>query len=362
MEQEEQDRTEPATPYKLNEARKRGQVAKSTEFNSLIVLTVMLIFILLGGARAVEGFLRIAAGAISQAHGILVEPASAIALSSLVFGALVEVFGPLLLFVLAAAALGNFAQTGPVFSFHPVKPDFQRINPMTGLKRIFSVRLLYEAAKTLLKIALFGTVVTLFVRHVLPQMYALVDVPAKSYGAILLDIATRLMFAMLMVVVVIAILDLIYTRWEFQRKMRMSRRELKDEIKRREGDPRIRARLRELQREVVKRAGSIRKVPDADVIITNPTRLAVALQYDPENMRAPIVVAKGAGLMADSIRVVGRTNGVPLAEDRALTQSIFQRIGIGEPIHQSHFEAAARIIVWAFTLRDDQILLAGQTP
>jgi flagellar biosynthetic protein FlhB len=159
------------------------------------------------------------------------------------------------------------------------------------------------------------------------------------------------MFQMMLVVLFVALLDLMYTRWEFSQKMLMSRREVKEEVKRREGDPMLRAKQREIQKEAVKRAGSTRRVPDADVLITNPTHLAIALHYDADTMTAPAVIAKGAGTLALKMREVASRHGIPIVENKTLARKLFRESGIDDGVPDDLFPVIAKLMAWVWMLK-----------
>ena len=178
------------------------------------------------------------------------------------------------------AVLSNMVQTGPIFTFFPLKPDPKRLNPVQGFKRVFSRRMLFEALKTFVKLGLITATAYFVIDDMFPHLLAMPQIDPKAYPAVLLDAITSLVFKLVLVLLIVALLDLMYTRWDFGKKMRMSRREVKDEHKRREGDPHVRAKIKELQREAAKRSKSLGRVPDADVLITNPTHFAVAQQND----------------------------------------------------------------------------------
>lgn len=350
--QQEQNRTEPATPFKLREARKRGQVAKSLEINSVLILTTVLAILYFSGEKLISGQLAIARSIFSQVHAFPLTPSHIVGLFEQVSGALLSVLWPFVAAVMVAGVLANLFQTGPIFSFFPLKPDVQRLNPARGFKRLFSTKLLFESVKSIVKIGLFGFAGYLVIVDWIPELLSLLDTSPKAYGAFLLDHVRVLMFKLLLIMLLIALLDLAYTRWDYARQMRMSRRELKEEIKRREGDPRIRAKMRELQREAAKRAGSVKKVPDADVLITNPQHLAVALRYERGAMTAPQVIAKGAGDLALKMIQVALKHQVPVAENKRLARRLFTRIEIDQMIPEELYPQVARILLWAYALRD----------
>jgi flagellar biosynthetic protein FlhB len=350
--QQEQNRTEPATPFKLREARRRGQVAKSLEINSFVMLTTVLVVLYFAGERLIMGQLAISRSIFSQIHAYPLAPSPVIGLFQEVGGALLGVLWPFIGAVMVAGILASLFQTGPIFSFFPLKPDVQRLNPARGFKRLFSVKLLFESVKSVVKLGLFGFAIYLAVLDWIPDLLSLLDTSPKVYGAFLLDRVRALMFTLLLVVLLIALIDLAYTRWDYSNQMRMSRRELKEEIKRREGDPRIRAKMRELQREAAKRAGSLQKVPDADVLITNPQHLSVALRYERGAMTAPQVTAKGGGDLALKMREVARIHHVPVIENKMLARILFTRVDIDQMIPEEHYPLVAKILLRAYAMRD----------
>ena len=194
-----------------------------------------------------------------------------------------------------AGILANLFQTGPVFSAFPLKPDFDRINPFSGLSRLVSVKMLVESGKSIVKLGLFGAGLYFVLNWFLPNLAGLNQIDSHALLPVLLDRALRVILALLPILAFVALADFIYVRWDYGNRMKMSRRELREEYKQREGDPRIRARIRELRQEMLKRSKSLKRVKDADVLITNPQHLAVALLYKRGEMAAPQVIAKGAG-------------------------------------------------------------------
>lgn len=349
--EQEQNRTEKATPFKLREARKRGQVSKSLEINSFAMLCAALGLVYFAGSGFAQGQLELSSALLRNAHHLRLEGNSTVALAELIRDHLFGVYWPVVAVAVVVAIAANVFQTGPVFSVFPLKPDIQRLNPVNGFKRIFSKRLLYETGKTLVKFVLFAGVAWLSISAVLPSLVSLVDVAPQSYGGILRQLMGQLMFQLLLVALLVALFDLMYTRWDYAQQMRMSRRELKEEIKRREGDPLVRARMRELQKEAIKRAGAIRRLPDADVLITNPTHLAVALHYDADTMIAPAVIAKGAGKLAESMREAAFRAGVPIVENKTLARRLFRETGIDESVPDDLYPVVAKLMAWVWLLR-----------
>jgi flagellar biosynthetic protein FlhB len=348
----EQNRSEPASPFKLKEARDRGQVAKSQELNGVAALLAFVALLYAAGPALLQRQLRADAALLGNAHLPGFSEASAAALLGAYFLETLWLLAPVFGALLAAGVIASLLQTGPVFSFVPLKPDAQRINPVAGLKRLFSRRILVELVKTLLKLALLGYALYAILDALLPRLLGLAQTDPAVFGRIGLETAAGLLLRLALVMLLVALLDLAYVRWDYAQQMRMSRREMREELKRREGDPKIRARIRELQREMRKRAKALARVPDADVLITNPRRLAVALAYRAGEMAAPQVLAKGAGELAARMRALARRHGVPLVEDRPLARRLFLGAQIDAPIPQDAYAAAARALAWVFALRE----------
>jgi flagellar biosynthetic protein FlhB len=343
MAEEDQDRTEPATPYKREEARRRGQVAKSVDTNSVIMLATALAAGSIWGTEVIKGGAESFQWLLSNARDFSFEPLALRGWLALVCEHSLGLLAPFLLLVILVGVISNLLQTGPVFSFHPLKPDPQRLNPVQGFKRIYSTRALFEAAKSLLKLGLFTAVGWSVIVGLLPAIMAMRGAQPHSYAFTVLGFVKALAFRLILALLIVALLDLAYVRWDHAKKMRMSRREQREEMKRREGDPHMRQRRRELQREAAKRGASLGRVPDADVLITNPTHFAVALHYERGRALAPRCIAKGAGELARQMKELARDSGVVLIEQRLLARSLFEEVAIDALIPESLYEPVARV-------------------
>lgn len=354
MADQEQNRNEAATPFKLDEARKRGAVPKSMDINSFMILAAGVGVLHFWGGRIATGEMRLFGNILSNAHQASFEINDISTLLIRVLNDAISLLAPLFVVVAAVAMLANFLQTGPVFSFFPLKPDFERVNPVSGFKRIFSVRLLVEAVKSVLKFAILGAVLYFALKAALPVLLRSLNIPPTSVGGLILPQASSILTKLLAALAMITAIDAVYSRWDFAKRMRMSRREIGEEVKRREGDPRVKSRLRELQREAVKRARSLSRVKDADVLITNPVRLAIAIKYDRERIDAPLVIAKGAGFLAARMRYIARRHRVPMVENRPLARALFHKVAIEHAVPAEHYGTLARILVWAYALRRNQ--------
>lgn len=343
MQEQEQNRTEPATEFKLKEARKRGQIAKSTDFNILVIVCGLLAAIAIWGQAQWTRLCDLCARLFAGAATLHVDREGAAQLAGSIAQEALATILPFVAVGFAFAIVANVVQTGAILSGEPIKPKFERLNPVAGLKRLFNKRVLFEALKSVLKLGFFAAIAYGFFVSLWPGL------PAISAGGLDAQVewlgssAVGLLFRLGLALAVVGLLDLLYVRWSYSREMMMSRRELKEEVKRREGDPQIRARIRELQRENLKQARSMSRVPEADVLITNPQHLAVALRYDRLSMSAPIVLAKGAEGWAAEMRSIAARRGIPRFENRQLARLLFRRAQLDQPIPPESFLDVARV-------------------
>jgi flagellar biosynthesis protein FlhB len=343
MAEQEQNRTEKATPFKLAEARKQGQVAKSMDFNSFaMVFALLFVLIVLGGSVAMK-VASLSSWLLQQSGSLKLEaPGDAVWFADLL-KAFLGVVVPFAAVGIVFAILANLVQTGPIFTFVPLKPKFERINPIAGFKRIFNKKMLFEALKTLIKFSFFVWIAWAFFRALWPTLPAAASPDGGVVVAYLSEHGFSLLFRMGLAMLLIAALDFAFVRWTFGKQMMMSRREMKEEVKRREGDPLVRAKIRELQRENLKQARSIGRVPEADVLITNPEHLAIALRYVRDEMDAPHVIAKGADAWAAEMRAMARRHGIPVLERRSLARQLFRCGQLDRAIPPETFVDVARV-------------------
>ena len=351
MAEQDQSRTEQATPYKLDEARKKGTVAKSSEFAFAALLAVAVCYLFFGAGAALTRMFQGMGAVLGNAQDFGADLGAAVPLAAALGAQSLRAFAPFFVALLGVGVLVNLLQNGPVFSFHPIKPDLQRINPVDGFKKIWSERLILEAFKALAKIALVGAVIWLAISADLPAMRRLSLTPAVAYLPFGLDLVAQMVLKLLWVIAFLGVVDLVHRRWEFGKEMRMSHREIKDEVKQREGDPRIRARHRELRNELLKRSAGMSRVKDADVLITNPRRLAIALRYAAKQLGAPEVLAKGAGELAAHMRELAFHHNVPIVENRGLAQQLFRLVGVGQVIPEALYGPMARILARVYAAR-----------
>ena len=342
------ERTEEATPKRRGEARGRGQVLKSIEVNTAVILVGGLAFLqwtLPGMARSlVELTQHVLESASSEDLGPATLQAKTIGLGLL----MAKLLGPLLFGLVVLGVLANVGQFGFLLSTQTIKPHFSKINPLEGAKRFFSSRSLVELFKALAKVAVIGGFAYQALQDKGALLVSLADMePAAAAGAV-----TAMMFSVLwkvaMAFVVLAAVDYWYQRWFFKRNMRMSKEEIKEELKQSEGDPRVRARLRQRAR-ALSRQRMMQQVPKADVVVTNPTHFAVALKYE-AGMDSPLVIAKGERLIAQQIKKIAREHGVPTVENKPLAQALYKACQVGQMVPPELFKAVAEVLAFVYRL------------
>ncbi len=351
MAEEDSDRSEEATQHKLDEAHKKGSVAKSTDFSTMAIMATLAVVIYSSGWETFRNSLHLQQKLLSRAGEMnWSSDAVSVWLGDILLE-MMSLMGNLFLALVIVAIAINVFQTGPVFSFHPIKPDVDRLNPANGFKRIFSMRTLFDGVKSVLKLLILGTVMYLLIFAIIPGLLGVSALDPRGYAQLLVDLAGSLLFKMVAVLLCIGVLDLVYTRWEYSKRMRMSQRDIRDEHKNREGDPRIRARIRELRKEVLKRTKAMAKMPSADVLITNPTHLAVALCYEHGVSGAPQVIAKGAGDMAATMRFLARKHNIPIVQNKGLARELFREVDFDGYVPEKLYPQVAKIMVWVYAMR-----------
>lgn len=345
------DANEPATPYKLEKARERGSIFRSAELTFAFVMLACVACVYGLGAQTLDGAASMLGRALQFAAREQMTGAAALTLTGTLAGQMRTVLAPLAFCVWTAAFVGAVAQARGVLSAHPLKPDFTRINPANGLKKLASMKTLHELWRSLAKLIVVGAGMSLWGRHHLQELVRLsaqAPQPMSRGGLALLASALALLAGIMLV---FAALDWLINRAEFLRQMRMSRREIKDEHKHREGDPRIKSRLRELRIEWLNRARQLSKLRSADVLLTNPTHYSIALEYRQGEMPAPMITARGSGDLARRMREEARRRAVPIVEHAPLARALFDLGDSQAFVPEEHFDQVARILRWVYAAR-----------
>ena len=350
---EGQEKSEEPSGRRLDQARRKGQVATTRELAPVMMLVGGVGLLTLWAPMAWRRLQHQSQSWFEQAGTFQLDPESAY---DLMANAMERIFLPLLPFPLMLAGLGVAAlllQTGPLWIEEALQPKISKINPKKGLKRIFSLRGVVELLKSLLKVALISGIVYAVLSQEIRSVIQLSIVSVGDALSSTWGIAVKIIFWVGCVLFVLAIADFLYQRWQQTRDLRMTKQETKDESKDIEGNPQVRSRRLSLQRERA-RQRMMQAVPKADVVITNPTHVAVALKYDAGAMDAPSVVAKGAEVLAEKIKQIARHAGVPIVENRGLARGLYRLAKVGQTIPPDLYRAAAEVLAYVYRLRQER--------
>ena len=347
---DESQKTEDPTPKRLEEAAKRGEFATSREIGNWLMLAGgALVLVLLAPAMG-RDLGRFLVGFLDHPEQIAVDRDGVGALiSDILSKSAAVIVIPLVVMVVCAIASG-LLQHGFRLTPERLKPKFENISLAQGAKRLFSHRSLIEFVKGLVKIGIVGAVVGALMVPEFSKVETLITMGEQDVLRLILRLTARLMIGVLAVVTLIAALDYLYQRMSFLRSMRMSRQEIKDELKQTEGDPQVRARLRQIRQERARRR-MMAAVPESTVLVTNPTHYAIALKYELDTMAAPVLTAKGADNVALRMREIAKEHGVPIVESKPLAQALYAGVEIGQEIPPEHYKAVAEIVGYVFRLQ-----------
>lgn len=345
------EKTEDATPYKLREARKQGNVFKSVEVNNAVAIVIALLLLVSIGKEFIGRVLMLCKSIFRKAGEVNYAQQDISFLLRDWTSELGREMAPIVLGLLLAGILGSLIQVGLIFSAKPLVPQFSRLNPITGFKNKFSKRLLWDSLKTILKFVVFSLISLQWLIEYWPKALQYTQMAPVAIFKDFLGQSVSLISRLAIALVLMALIDFIHSRKEYLQKMRMSKQEVKDELKRRDGDPHIRSRRRELEAELRKRSASLANVPGADVVITNPTHFAVVLKYDQLKMNAPAIVGMGAGEMARAIRERASECGVPIVHMPPLARHLFKKGKMEQPVPQDCFLSVARALGRAYAIK-----------
>ncbi len=344
-----QEKTEKATPKRRSEARRKGQVARSVELNSALVLLAtfwtikaMAPYMLATLTDLIRTtFLTAGSTTLTQ------ENLGPLFLSVLV--TYVKLAGPIIGVASFVGVAVSFGQVGAKITLKQVSPKLDKLNPLNGFKRLFSPRSLVELIKSVLKIILVGYVGYSVLVKNYSSLIGLIDMDLaqtlRALGEIAYELGMRTGTALL----ILAIFDYAYQKYSFERSLRMTKQEVKEEIRQAEGDPKIKSKIKKKQFELAM-SRMMQEVPKADVIITNPIHLAVALRYDSEEMNAPKVIAKGQRLVAERIKEIAEAHRIPIVEDVFLAQSLYRSVEIGREVPLELYKAVAEVLAYVYQL------------
>jgi flagellar biosynthetic protein FlhB len=357
------DKTEKPTHKRMQDARERGQVAKSADFNGAIVLSAATLAMVYVGPytfATLYGQMRYTFGSLLKSPMAL-QPMTDTHFNSLLASTVQSIAWlllPLLLSIMVMGALANLIQVRPLFSMQAIQPKLDKLNPLNGVKRLFSTRSVVEVVKALVKMAIIGTSSYMIIHKHLIVLMGLGSVEVPIAWGMILGVLGEIAQWCCILFFIAGLIDWRYQAWELEKQLRMSRQDIKDEHKNQDGDPMMKSRIRQMGVKMAK-SRQLASVPTADVVITNPTHYAIALKYDPDIAPAPMVVAKGKDIFAQKIKEVAKAHNVPMVENKPLARSLYPVVEAEAMVPPELFIAVAEVLAYVFA-KDKGRRLAAQ--
>ena len=352
---EGQEKTELATSRRLEEAREKGQVSKSQDVTTAAMLLIGGLSVFVFGGLIIDNFKEFMITILTNLSTQEITDQNVAHYTGELFKFLAVILLPLILIIFTVALSGEVAQVGFKIASKKFTEGLrwkQIFNPFSGIKRIFfSSHSLFELAKSMAKIGILSIIVFLVLKDKGAEIVGLIERPFGDLGNFMIELSLELVWKVAAVYILIAFADMIYQKWKFKEDMKMTKQEIKDEHKQSEGDPLIKSRLRSIMRGRMRRM-MMDKVPQADVVITNPTHFAVALKYEHGSMHAPVVVAKGADFLAARIKNMAGENSIPIVEDAPLARTIYFNVEVNDEIPETLFKAVAEVLAYVYHLKN----------
>ncbi len=342
------------TPHRRQQAREKGQVAFSQDLGSAVLLVLAVLLLMLMGGAIVDFIARLTRHQLGEVADLAPVPTTFLTQGRAILLGLGAVLLPVLGLLMLGGVLTSVFQVGLLYVPERVAPDISRLSLLKGLQRIFSLAGTMRLGFGLFKVVVIVTVTAIVVWQRWEAVLGASELSTPQYGQFLVGIALATMLWTGLALVLLALFDYAFQRWKHEQDLRMTHQEVREEMKNLQGDPQIMSRRRAVQRQMVlNRIGS--SVPKADVVVTNPTELAVAIQYDPQEMAAPVVVAKGAGVIAQRIRRLALENSIPIVERKPLAQLLYKEVKVGRPVPDKSYAAVAEVLAYVYQLKGKKL-------
>ncbi|MCB2210560.1 flagellar biosynthesis protein FlhB [bacterium] len=348
-----QEKTEKPSEKRKRDARNDGNVARSQDLNSALVLIGGLSLLAIFGGYVMTRLMEFASGMYLSLDEIQLDGSNFRAYIDGTAKYLLGTIAPFFIIIPIIGVAASLMQFGFLFSQKALKPKFERLNPFKGMKNLFNQQAVVKLLMNIVKVTLIGYVAFAVVRHEYPKFVPLMDAEVAAIFLFLVRTILKVMIWTVVVLLILAIIDFTYQKYKYVENLKMSKQEVKDERKMMEGDPKVKNQQRQLQFRIAFNR-MIKELPKADVVVTNPTHVAVALKYDPESMDAPRVVGKGLRKLAQRIKEVAREHGIPVIESPPLARSLYKHCEIGEEIPGEFYQDVAEIIAQIYRLREEE--------
>jgi flagellar biosynthetic protein FlhB len=345
-----QEKTEKATPKKRAEARKKGRVAKSREINSLGVLLGGLATLCLFGSFMYNNITLVMRKGFAMVERPVFDVTEMAGLCERAVLDFIVIVLPIMSAVVMIAILSNVVQVGFLFSWESLKPNLDKFDVIKGLGRLVSKQSLMELFKSTAKLVIVGGIAYLTVKGEMDGLKELGRMEVGGIGLFILKVILKIFFRVCIAMLFLAAMDYGFQKWQFEQQLKMTKQEVKEEYKHTEGDPLIKSRIRKVQLEVARRR-MMQEVPKADVVVTNPVHLAVAIKYDRAIMNAPRVIAKGAQFVAEKIKSIAREHNVPVVENKKLAQGLYKNVDVGDEVPLDFYQAVAEVLAYVYKIK-----------
>ncbi|PKL45558.1 MAG: flagellar biosynthesis protein FlhB [Candidatus Riflebacteria bacterium HGW-Riflebacteria-1] len=345
------EKTEPATEKRRQEAVDRGNIAKSQDLSSVIVLLTGFLMLRFYGPQLFGMCGEYMRYIFSQAiFTNLTLPDTLILLNQFII-IILRIMTPFMFAIMLGSIASNLIQTGFLFRFDPLMPDIERLNPISGIQNIFSWKMVAELVKSILKILIVSYIPYSTIRENIPMLVRFIQLDPVPAIIILLKTAFAMSIKIILILLFLALADWAFQIWRHEENIKMSKDEIKEEYKQREGDPRVKQKIREKQRQASTRR-MMEEVPKATVVVTNPTHIACALRYNPDNDNAPVLVAMGTGLIARKIKEIAAENNVPIIENKPLARQLHKMLEVGDEIPSDLYNAVVEILAQVYRMKN----------
>ncbi len=353
-EEQFQEKTEPATSKKKEEARQKGQVPRSKEISTVSSLLAFVAFFYVTGSWMIMKVVEVLRETLSSGLTMNLGEENIYFLFTTYLGKFLYIMAPIAITFVIVAIVTNVMQGGLVFSSEALSPKLSKLNPISGIKKLVSKNALVELLKSIFKVIILGYVGYITIKEEFGNIPLLVDMDGWHAMTFMGKTVFKILIRTSWILIILSVLDYLFKVYEHEENLKMTKEEVKEEMKQSDGDPQVKSRIRSLQMDMARRR-MMTEVPDADVVLTNPTTYAVALKYDRGRASAPLVVAKGAGLIADKIKSLAREHKVPIVEDKPLARTLYRLVDIGKEVPVELYHAVAEVLAYVFQLKGKRV-------
>lgn len=344
-------KTEEPTSKRITDTEKKGNFAHSKEINSSFILLAALLGFMILGEQSTRNVMGSWTDMFAESWTLQLTPEELYKVTANTMQAFVKIVGPFLIIIMLAGVMSNLLQIGGLrFSSHPLVPKFNKLNPLAGFGRIFSKNSVMELFKSLFKVGIISVISYYVIKSHWKEIPALMGFGVGQVLSFMGFVALEIIFNVLLVMIFLSLLDFTFQKFTYLENLRMTKQEIKEERKESDGNPQVKQRIRTVQMQMARKR-MMSAVPEADVIVTNPTHISIAIKYDTENFAAPLVVAKGVGPIAMRIREIAKENGIPLVEDKPLARTLNKTVEVGQMIPASLYKAVAEILAYVYKLK-----------